>query len=242
MSSTANPLLHQEINFNGKSTANTKAKRHRTPRLEQKLVQNSKFQRSGKRNPCPICDRTKDDKCAWNSSLIYCYNGNSNYPPQDLDIGHTFEIEIGSITDGKWALVNKNKGFSGIHWMFIPDKPIDKTKPLIKRNIKKVSIPKLNKLFNILSELVTEALRLDPMLLTLKQLEEVSKKTDEALERTKVVLGLSKQFSQKELINDIQLANLFETTKTYLHKLNNRIEQIKQFKEVCLGEETNGHF
>ena len=75
------------------------------------------------------------------------------------------------------------------------------------------------------------------MILNLKQLEEVSIKTDEALAETKIVLALSKQFSQKELINDIQLSNLFETTKAYLHKLNNRVEQIKKFRAICLGEE-----
>ena len=80
------------------------------------------------------------------------------------------------------------------------------------------------------------------MILNLQQLEEVSVKTDEALAETKVVLAISKQFSHKELTYDIQLSNLFETTKTYLHQLNNRAIQIKQFREVCLGEEQNGHF
>ena len=75
------------------------------------------------------------------------------------------------------------------------------------------------------------------MILNLQQLEAVSIKTDEALAETKSLLALSKQFSQKELINDIQLANLFETTKAYLYKLTNRAEQIKQFRAVCLGEE-----
>ena len=242
MSKTANPLLHGEMDFNGKSTANTTTRGHRPTRLGQKLVQNGKFKRSGKNNPCPICDRTKDDKCAWNDSVIHCYNGVSNYPPQDLKIGETFEMALSSITNGKWALVKKNAGFSGNHWIFIPDKPLDKTKPLIKKNIKKISIPKLNRLFNILSENVNEALFPELMILNLQQLEEVSVKTDEALAETKVVLAISKQFSHKELTYDIQLSNLFETTKTYLHQLNNRANQIKQFREVCLGEEQNGHF
>ena len=238
MNEMANPLLNGEMDFNGKSTANTKTKGHRPTALGQKLVQNGKFKRSGKNNPCPICDRTNDDKCAWNDSVIHCYNGVSNYPPQDLKIGETFEMALSSITNGKWALVKKNAGFSGNHWIFIPDKPKKYEKRL---KVEKISINKLNKLFNILSELVTEALRLDPMLLTLEQLEEVSKKTDEALERTKIVLSLAKKFPQKELTYNIQLGNLFETTKSYFHKLKNRQEQIRQFRAEQLGE-INGNF
>ena len=233
MSEIANPLLNGEMDFNGKSTANTKTKGHRPTALGQKLVQNGKFKRSGKNNPCPICDRTNDDKCAWNDSVIHCYNGVSNYPPKDLKIGEIFEMALSSITNGKWALVKKNAGFSGNHWIFIPDKPKKYEKRL---KVEKISINKLNKLFNILSELVTEALRLDPMLLTLEQLEEVSKKTDEALERTKIVLSLAKKFPQKELTYNIQLGNLFETTKSYFHKLKNRQEQIRQFRAEQLGE------
>ena len=233
MSKMANPLLNGEMDFNGKSTANTKTKGHRPTALGQKLVQNGKFKRSGKNNPCPICDRTNDDKCAWNDSVIHCYNGVSNYPPQDLKIGETFEMALSSITNGKWALVKKNAGFSGNHWIFIPDKPKKYEKRL---KVEKISINKLNKLFNILSELVTEALRLDPMLLTLEQLEEVSKKTDEAFERTKILLRLAKKFPQKELTYNIQLGNLFETTKSYFHKLKNRQEQIRQFRAEQLGE------
>ena len=234
----ANPLLNGEMDFNGKSTANTKTTGYRPTALGQKLVQNGKFKRSGKNNPCPICDRTNDDKCAWNDSVIHCYNGVSNYPPQDLKIGETFEMALSSITNGKWALVKKNAGFSGNHWIFIPDKPKKYEKRL---KVEKISINKLNKLFNILSELVTEALRLDPMLLTLEQLEEVSKKTDEAFERTNILLRLAKKFPQKELTYNIQLGNLFETTKSYFHKLKNRQEQIRQFRAEQLGE-INGNF
>ena len=233
MSKMAEHLLGGEMDFNGKSTANTSSNGYNHSRLGQKLVQNGKFRRSGKNNPCPICDRTKDDKCAWNDSVIHCYNGVSNYPPQDLKIGETFEMALSSITNGKWALVKKNAGFSGNHWIFIPDKPKKYEKRL---KVEKISINKLNKLFNILSELVTEALRLDPMLLTLEQLEEVSKKTDEALERTKIVLSLAKKFPHKELTYNIQLGNLFETTKSYFHKLKNRQEQIRQFRAEQLGE------
>ena len=238
MSKMAEHLLGGEMDFNGKSTANTSSNGYNHSRLGQKLVQNVKFRRSGKNNPCPICDRTKDDKCAWNDYVINCYNGVSNYPPQDLKIGETFLMDIGSMPKGKWALVATNKGFSGNHHIFIPDKPRKCEKKL---KVEKISINKLNKLFNILSEQVTEALRLDPMFLTLEQLEEVSTKTDEALERTNILLRLAKKFPQKELTYNIQLGNLFETTKSYFHKLKNRQEQIRQFRAEQLGE-INGNF
>jgi len=236
MRKAANHLLNGEMNHNAKSPANTGQKSRKGGSLGQKLVQNGKFTRSGRKNPCPICDRTKDDKCAWNSKVIHCYNGVSNYPPQDLNIGHTFIMEIGSIFDGKWALVKKNAGFSGNHWIFIPDKPIGNAKPLIKKHIPKVSIPRLYKLFNVVYDNVQEALKPELSFLNLQQLEAVSVKTTEALAETKTILAMSKQFSQKQLINDIQLANLFETTKTFYHQLSNWAEQIKQFRVDFLGE------
>lgn len=33
----------------------------------------SKFQHSGKGNPCPICDRTKDSDCRWNNEVMLCH-------------------------------------------------------------------------------------------------------------------------------------------------------------------------
>ena len=232
---TRNLSLSEGNCFSAKQPANTRNHSSQSGSLERKLEPTGRFIRSGRNNPCPICNRTKDDKCAWNSSVIHCYDGVTNYPPRNLKLGGIVQINYGSTRD--WALVKKNAGFSGNHCIFIPNKPLDKSKPLIKRHIPKVSIPRLNKVFNVVSENVSEAIKPDLMILNLQQLEKVSIKTDEALAETKSLLALSKQFSQKELINDIQLANLFETTKAYLYKLTNRAEQIKQFRAVCLGEE-----
>ncbi len=232
---TRNLSLSEGNCFSAKQPANTRNHSSKGRSLERKLEPTGRFIRSGRNNPCPICNRTKDDKCAWNSSVIHCYDGVTNYPPRNLKLGGIVQINYGSTRD--WALVKKDAGFSGNHCIFIPNKPLDKSKPLIKRHIPKVSIPRLNKVFNVVSENVSEAIKPDLMILNLQQLEKVSIKTDEALAETKSLLALSKQFSQKELINDIQLANLFETTKAYLYKLTNRAEQIKQFRAVCLGEE-----
>ena len=232
---TRNLSLSEGNCFNAKQPANTRNHSYKSGSLERKLESGGRFTRSGRKNPCPICGRTKDDKCAFKSDTIHCYDGVTNYPPRNLKLGEIIQINYGSTRD--WALVKKNAGFSGNHCIFIPNKPLDKSKSLIKRHIPKVSIPRLNKVFNVVSENVSEAIKPDLMILNLQQLEKVSIKTDEALAETKSLLALSKQFSQKELINDIQLANLFETTKAYLYKLTNRAEQIKQFRAVCLGEE-----
>ena len=91
-------------------------------------------------------------------------------------------------------------------------------------------------MFNVVYDNVQEALKPELSFLNLQQLEAVSVKTTEALAETKTILAMSKQFSQQQLINDIQLANLFETTKTFYHQLSNRAEQIKQFRVDFLGE------
>ena len=230
MSKACNLSLNEGDFFSDKKPANTGKYISKSHSLERKLESRGRFIRSSRKNPCPICDRTKDDKCAWNSEVIHCYNGSSNYPPQHLKLGEVVELDI------PWALVKKNAGFSGNHWIFIPDKPIGNAKPLIKKHIPKVSIPRLNKLFNVVYDNVQEALKPELSFLNLQQLEAVSVKTTEALAETKTILAMSKQFSQQQLINDIQLTNLFECTKTYYRQLSNRAEQIKQFRVDFLGE------
>ena len=227
---THNLSLGEGNYFSGKRPDNTKNHSSKSPSLEPRLERTGRFIRSSRKNPCPICDRSKDDKCAWNSEVIHCYNGSSNYPPQNLKLGEVVELDI------PWALVKKNAGFSGNHWIFIPDKPIGNAKPLIKKHIPKVSIPRLNKLFNVVYDNVQEALKPELSFLNLQQLEAVSVKTTEALAETKTILAMSKQFSQQQLINDIQLTNLFECTKTYYRQLSNRAEHINQFRVDFLGE------
>ena len=229
-----NLSLNQGTPHSAKKPAKTHSNSYNSLSLESKQECTGRWSRSGKRNPCPICGRTKDDKCGFKNDTIHCYCGVSNSPP-DLKLGGIIQINYGSTRD--WALVKKNAGFSGNHCIFIPNKPLDKTKPLIKKKVKKVSIPKINRLFVFVSEKLDEALKPELSFLNLQQLEAVSVITDEAIAETKYILVLSKQFSQQELINDIQLTNLFETTKAYFHQLTNRAEQIKQWRAVNLGEE-----
>ena len=232
---THNLSLGEGTCSSAKKRATTRTDSSNSLLLESKLERTGRWTRSGKKNPCPICGRTKDDKCAFKSDTIHCYDGVTNYPPRNLKLGGIVQINHGSTRD--WALVKKDAGFSGNHWIFIPNKPLDKSKPLIKKRIAKVSIPKINRLFVFVSEKLDEALKPELSFLNLQQLEAVSVITDEAIAETKYILVLSKQFSQQELINDIQLTNLFETTKAYFHQLTNRAEQIKQWRAVNLGEE-----
>jgi len=76
--------------------------------------------RSGRNRPCPICGRRKDHKCSWGSDFICCYPGTSHHPPAHLHIGDTIEAE--GIT---WALIRKDRGWSGRHWVFKPHRPIN---------------------------------------------------------------------------------------------------------------------
>jgi hypothetical protein len=47
---------------------------------------------SGRRNPCPVCGRDKDDKCRWNDEIILCWQGDSFSPPQNLKKGQTLDV------------------------------------------------------------------------------------------------------------------------------------------------------
>ena len=70
--------------------------------------------RSGKRNPCPICDRTKDGDCATQpDGLIYCHRGTSNKPPDGL--------KPGDVHKGYAYLGESDLGRA----MFKPDQPMD---------------------------------------------------------------------------------------------------------------------
>ena len=68
---------------------------------------------SSRKDPCPICNRDKDDKCRWNDFNIFCYYGNSFHPPSSLRIGDRIDVFGKS-----WKLVKLNGGFSGGSYIF----------------------------------------------------------------------------------------------------------------------------
>ncbi|MDZ4875186.1 MAG: hypothetical protein CLLPBCKN_004582 [Chroococcidiopsis cubana SAG 39.79] len=59
--------------------------------------QNGKFQRSSRRNPCPICSRTKDADCSWNDGVFFCHTH------VDHDAGIPGYVYRGATKDGMWG-------------------------------------------------------------------------------------------------------------------------------------------
>ena len=77
------------------------------------------MQHSSKKNPCPICQRIKDDKCRWDEEFILCYFGDEYAPPNKLSLGDTVKV------DGlDWALVKTTAGFSGGSYCFVRHRPL----------------------------------------------------------------------------------------------------------------------
>lgn len=71
-----------------------------------------KFAQSGRRTPCPICGRTKDDDCRWNDEVILCHTGTDLKPGDTLVVG-----------DKEWAFIHHKGGFSGMAAVFKPHRP-----------------------------------------------------------------------------------------------------------------------
>ena len=67
---------------------------------------------SGRNQPCPVCQRTKDSDCRWNDETILCHTGT------DLKSGDT--ITIGG---QEWAFIHHNGGHSNRAAVFKPHRP-----------------------------------------------------------------------------------------------------------------------
>ena len=70
---------------------------------------------SGRNNPCPVCNRTKDTDCRWNDDVILCHTGT------DLTPGTTVNID-----GAEWAFIHHKGGFSGIAAVFKPHRELEK--------------------------------------------------------------------------------------------------------------------
>ena len=75
----------------------------------------TKYQRSGSRNPCPVCARVKDTDCRWNDSVIFCHQGSTNGPPEGLRVGDVIDVQ-----GQPWALVRIGSGFAASAYQFRP--------------------------------------------------------------------------------------------------------------------------
>ena len=72
-------------------------------------MKSTKFTRSGRGHPCPICDRSKDADCSWNADMAYCHK-NTHHKKGDQVKGWAF---TGVTSDGRCGV-------------FVPHKPLGK--------------------------------------------------------------------------------------------------------------------
>jgi hypothetical protein len=85
---------------------------------------------SSKRNPCPICGRTKDNDCriTQDGSLAICHHGSTHHPPSGLYKGKV----IDGLDGRQWAFTGDSKDGRGA--VFTIDKPRERmaapSKPL----------------------------------------------------------------------------------------------------------------
>jgi len=70
------------------------------------------MEQSGRNNPCPHCERTKDGDCRWNDKVILCHSGSSLKPGSVVTL------------NGKdWYLSRHNGGYDGSAAVFKRHKP-----------------------------------------------------------------------------------------------------------------------
>ena len=70
-------------------------------------------------NPCPVCNRQKDNDCRWTNEAIFCHLGSSHRPPTHLKLGDTLQLK-----GDKWALVSLSAGYDKSAFLFKPHKEI----------------------------------------------------------------------------------------------------------------------
>ena len=81
------------------------------------------MRRSSKKNPCPICNRSKDSDCSFSEDVVFCHQGSTHAPPANLSVGDVITRQ------GKeWALIKTNGGFDGAAALFKPHTPLPKRK------------------------------------------------------------------------------------------------------------------
>ena len=74
-----------------------------------------RLQQSSRRTPCPVCGRDSDGDCRWNGEVIFCHQGTSFTPPEELKVGDVIDVQ-----GSPWALVRIGSGFAGSAFQFRP--------------------------------------------------------------------------------------------------------------------------
>lgn len=86
-----------------------------------------RLQQSSRRTPCPVCGRDSDGDCRWNGEVIFCHQGTSFTPPEDLKVGDVIDVQ-----GTPWALIRIGSGFAASACQFRPHRdqgnPVDLAK------------------------------------------------------------------------------------------------------------------
>ena len=75
--------------------------------ITSSLTPSSKFTYSSRRNPCPVCGRTKDSDCRWNGELLHCRTlAKTHLRKGGIVRGHGGQrwAYLGDSDGGRWAL------------------------------------------------------------------------------------------------------------------------------------------
>ncbi len=77
---------------------------------------------SSRRNPCPICGRSKDGDCRTGDAVALCHYGTSHHPPEALRAGEVIDgsdgqrwAYTGDTSDGRAAAFTLDKPREGVH-------------------------------------------------------------------------------------------------------------------------------
>ncbi len=74
------------------------------------MSQQNKFTGSGKKNPCPVCDRTNKDSCRIieDGAFVLCHTEVNSRPLKDELRGYIYVGTTECETWGKWVLKDEN--------------------------------------------------------------------------------------------------------------------------------------
>ena len=191
---------------------------------------------SGRNRPCPICGRRKDHKCRWGSDFVHCYVGDSHRPPAHLEIGDTIDAE--GIT---WALVAKDGGWSGSHWVFRPHRPINTgQQPPQQQQPKRTGdrrlahkINRLSKGLDVAIADAIEALAVSETELHLLKASDLKARFELIHDQPRSLRLMILALREDELDWSRQIRELEGLLIAVLHHQS----MVKRFRRDCLGEE-----
>ena len=191
---------------------------------------------SSKRNsPCPVCSRTKDQDCRWDTDVVLCHRGSSHGPPENLRIGDKVQID-----GSPWALVAVDGGFDRQAFVF---------KPHQERNHKPANSnwrDKKQEQFDLSVKITCARIAADQFLeiarKALDVLEFESAPPDELKESLALIYeserqGLASQRELQSLIReDKELRPVFEQVNSTLKELTYQRKDADLFRKNFLGE------